>query len=227
MPKPLSPTTIYPSTIGTAITSLRFDRVAAVSFQLKPSVGIVARDIDKLGLAYTSFREPLARAIKLVMIPSIRKNFDVGGRPPWEPLAEATIEMRGGEAWPILRRTGKLRRAATSFKIWEVGKNSATIRKLPENVWYGYVHQMGIGGFGKFITAAQRELGHGTSSMDVVRRAFELMDSMRSSPAKEYSVIIPKREFVMFQSEDPPKVQAIFYEWVKEKAIKVGRFRSL
>lgn len=199
---------------------LRLDRVLYAGWSFSPAPGIVAKDINKLALDLESFRVPLTSAIKLVVIPSIRKNFMVGGRPEpgWEPLAEYTIRVRG-DAWPILVRSGALKRAATSFSIWTVGKETASIRQLPSSVWYGNLHQAGYGSLG---TIARRELGAGATQEDVEARMMELF--MGARPAKKQSkFVIPQREFAMFQEEDIEKIQEIFVKWMEEQADKVGR----
>lgn len=58
-------------------------QVRSVQMFFTPSMGIMARRVDKLGLDIRSFREPLKRAIRNVVIPSIAENFAVGGRPSW------------------------------------------------------------------------------------------------------------------------------------------------
>src|SRR5690606_29929622 len=104
-------------TIRTAsVSGLRIDGSipgVQLGFTFSPTIGIVAKNVDKLGLDIRSFREPLKRAIQQVVIPSIRTNFDSGGRPAWEPLSEATLRWRqargiGGTA-PLIA-TGALRR---------------------------------------------------------------------------------------------------------------------
>lgn len=78
------------------------------------------------------------------MIPSIRRNFDEEGRPPWEELSWDTAYQRG-EEHPILNRTGKLKRRATQLARWTIGRHTASFRDLPQDVWYGKVHQAGYG----------------------------------------------------------------------------------
>jgi len=238
---------INPVDIAHAVMGLRFDRITSIKFEIRPSIGLVAKDIDRLALDITSFREPLERAIKRVIIPSIRKNFDQGGRPAWEPLAEATIIRRGYSAWPILQVTGKLRRRATEFGIWNVGQTSATVRSLPADAFYGVYHQAGSGEtptqivskhgarspkgqelFRKYYARAKRELkkeigkvqvglGVPLSEERIRNRAIGMM-----ADAGNWS--LPARPFIMYQDEDIPRIEAIFIEWMTERAIRSGRF---
>src|SRR6185503_20125327 len=82
---------------------------SSVEVNFEPSLALLARRVDKLGADIRSFRVPLKMAIQQVVIPSIRKNFDQGGRPTWEPLSEHTIRNRKGGTQPLVR-TGLLRR---------------------------------------------------------------------------------------------------------------------
>jgi phage gpG-like protein len=235
---------IYPGDIAAALMGLRLDRIVSVKWDIKPSVGIVAKDVDRLAMDIRSFKEPLTRVVKRVMIPSIKKNFDAGGRPAWEPLSEGTIKQRGYSAWPILVVKGLLKRRATQFNIWDIGMTSATIRRLPQDVYYGNFHQSGgevqENGMGlvenllrhgpgsaeaekligKFIPRARKELGPDATDSHVHNRAIGML-----LDADEHAWRLPARPFIMWQNEDVPKIEAIFYEWMEERAIAVGRFR--
>lgn len=207
--------------IKLALGDLHFDHDIVVDmWRFTPSIGLVAKDIDKLGLAIQTFKTPLERSIRNVMIPSIRANFEQEGRPAWEPLAEDTVKLRGS-SHPILERTGTLKRAATSFNIWTIGNASATVKSLPDNAWYGVVHQAGIGGFGQYLDAAKKVLGRGAGGLDVIKEAFRQMDR---EPGKVHKVRIPQRRFIMFQEDDIDDVQQVFYEWLVEVTIAAGRF---
>lgn len=204
-----------------SVGSLKLRGNIDLGWQVTPSIGIVAKDMDRLGLDIRSYRKPMTDAVKRIIIPSIRKNFDQGGRPPWEPLSPDTIKLRG-DAWPILQRTGKLRKGATQFNIWDIGETSATVRRLPANVWYGALHQQGHGGFGKHVRSAKKALGRGASSAAITRKAFEIMDAARGGKAA--SVEIPQRRFIMYQEQDVDDIQELFLEWLLERAQRVGRF---
>lgn len=207
---------------------LRFDRdiqgTVELGWFITPSIGLLAKDIDRMGLSIKSMREPLTRAVKQVIIPSIRKNFDEEGRPDkWEPLEEYTVKVRGNTG-PILTRTGKLKRGATQFNIWSISDTSAALKKLPDSVWYGAIHQAGSGGFGQYMVQAQRELGRGATGREVIGRAFELLDRARGSTRDHRAIVIPRRQFVMYQDDDEDDIQQIFYDWLVERSIKEGKF---
>lgn len=89
---------------------------------------IFADDIDKLGMSFKSWREPLEQSRDLVVIPSIRANFQAQGRPAWKPLKQSTIRNRlymGYPRGPILQRTGRLKKIATRQNIWEVTSDNS------------------------------------------------------------------------------------------------------
>lgn len=231
---------INPVDIAGAISMLRFDTIKHVKWDVRPSVGIVAKDVHRLGMDIRSFRTPLAKVVREVMIPSIRSNFSQEGRPKWEQLAESTVVARGS-AHPILKRTGNLARRARQFNIWSIGETSATIRSLPADAFYGVYHQAGAeretsGGSNattmsnmkskeandllkKFLPKAAKELGPKASAKHVRARAIGMaMDAGTWA--------LPARPFIMYQESDIPKMEAIFAAWMTERARRVGRFTS-
>jgi phage gpG-like protein len=224
--EPLRNTPLRPSDIKFAIygrggrAGLQFQRVLFAGWEFSPAPGIVAKDINRLGLDIRSFREPLAKAIKLVMMRSIRRNFEVGGRPEpgWEPLAEYTINVRG-DAWPILVRSGALKRIASSFGIWSIGETSAAIKALPAKVWYGNIHQEGYGSIGM---RARKILGQ-LATPKRVAALVEQLSRQAERGGRVSTFVIPQREFALFQTEDIEKIQEIFIEWMEDRADQVGR----
>lgn len=228
--------------IKLALGGMRFDRNLEVGWDVTPSIGIVAKDITRMGLELESFKEPLKRSVVEVMIPSIRKNFVRRGRPDkWAPLAPYTLQVKakqgiaGGDQ-PLIR-TGALELGASSLKIWDIGNTSATVRKLPERIWYGVIHQAGYGGYGVYLSAARRRLGKGASPKAVSQMAADIFDakllriekavkagdtSARKDLAKGQG--IPQRRFILFQEEDIDDIQGVFFEWLVEVTIQQGRF---
>jgi phage gpG-like protein len=188
-------------------SGLRLDS-GIMSFDFSPSIGMLARDIDKLGLDIRSFREPLTRAIREVMVPSIRKNFDDGGRPEqWVPLSEVTIERGGSQ--PLVR-SGTLRRTASQINIWDITSESATIRDLPERAWYGKIHQGGYGG----AVGGRR----GQRNLDArLRKAMASGQKVKLNAAS-----IPARPFVLFQPEDEEAIERVFSDWLDERIARAG-----
>lgn len=118
----------------------------AVDFDiaLSPPGWVMAADFATLGLDIRSHREPLKRAVQGVLAGSFRYNFDVGGRPGWEPLAESTVQIKHDLGYPpdILVRTGKLKRVAGQLNIWTITREEAYVTQLP-GAEYGEFHQSG------------------------------------------------------------------------------------
>jgi phage gpG-like protein len=212
------------SMVKFAVGGMRFDHEIEAGWQISPSLGLVAADIDRLGLSIENTRIPITRAIVQVMIPSIAKNFASEGRPvPWEPLAEYTRSVRGN-AGPILNRTGKLKRGVTKLHIWKIKDDSATIIELPQEIWYGAVHQSGYGGFAKYVKMAKAMAPKGARPAQITQLAFKLLDQV--SPSRQAKIHIPQRQFLMFQEDDVDDIQQVFAEWLEDEAKKVGRFEG-
>lgn len=238
---------INPVDIAGAVSMLRFDTIKSIKWEIRPSVGIVAKDVDRLAMDIRSFRTPLAAIVRQVMIPSIRTNFAQQGRPKWAALADSTVMARNGAAGPILTRTGLLARRARQFNIWDIGTTSATIRRLPSDVFYGVYHQAGAErqtGSGnkhnehvlahkgpaatklinRFIPHAARELGiKGPIGEGDKRRVLARALGMALD---EGTWTLPARPFIMYQDSDIPKMEAIFGAWMEQRARAVGRFRD-
>jgi phage gpG-like protein len=188
----------------------------------EPSIGIATTRIDKLSMDIRSFKEPLTRAIREVMVPSIRKNFDVGGRPAWEPLSDETWIIRSKFGWTggdILMLTGTLRKVASQMNIWTITQNSATIRDLPQQVWYGKVHQAGYEG--QSMSKLARKLGGdmGAALKEIQNRQKIAMatGTTLSGSGERHSPSIPARPFLVFQPEDEQDIQDVFMEWLEER----------
>ena len=156
-------------------------------------INLLQADIQALArdLASTNrLRKPFERMRDEVMIPSIRQNFEVGGRPnKWEPISQATSGMStsdfiasaasgtiGGRK--PLNKTGQLKRAATAKARFHIRANEMTFGKFPAKRWFGLVHD-------RAEIAAKAE--------------------------------IPHRPFVLIQHpEDSNQMAEILMEWVEE-----------
>ena len=114
-----------------------------------PALSVIASDVDKLGADIRSFRVPLKRSIQEVIAPSVGKNFEVGGRPAWEPLSDYTIE-RWGPHDPLVL-TGKLRKSSQQLNIWTITTTEAYVSGLDSKVTYAKYHQVGT----RFIPARE------------------------------------------------------------------------
>jgi phage gpG-like protein len=190
---------------------------AALGIHFEPAMIISARKVDKLGLDIRSFKEPLKRSLQQVIIPGIRKQFDVEGRSPrWPALADGTVRQRGN-AHPILNRTGKLRRTMGYLNIWTIDREKAYIQDLPEKIWYGKVHQSGAtfsvrggGGYNVDTAALSKYLNYRGRRLGS-SKGFETSQGE-----------IPARPFVVLYKKDEVQVQRIFNEWLGERAARAG-----
>lgn len=186
----------FPS--GLILTEQLTQRNVKVDLHFTPSVGILARKLDTLGANIKNFREPLKEAVRDVMIPSIRRNFDAGGRPKWVPLAAVTIARKRGDKRPLIR-TGNLRRQMGYQKIWTIDREKAMITDLPQSVWYGKVHQAGMGSHEAFYDP-------------VIRQHVNLGDDGA----------IPARPFVLIQRQDQIRINALFNRWLAREIRNAG-----
>jgi phage gpG-like protein len=110
-----------------------------LDFDWDPLPTIVAAEYDTLGGLVKSFEEPLKRSVREVMAPSLGTNFNVGGRPSWQPLANTTVLIKGGGR--TLIRTGALAGSAADPSIWDISSDQAAINSVPQD--YGLMHQTG------------------------------------------------------------------------------------
>lgn len=181
------------------------------SFGLTPDPLILANKINNFGHNIRDFRPAFRRAIKEVMAPSFKMNFHKHGRPRWPELSETTEAIKG-HARPLVR-TGELLRVVGLVKIWHLTRYSATVEGLPDNVWYGAVHQLG---------AASAGAGSPAATKRIVKRRWGVKFEGSRPADKAGRVNIPARPFLMFQPEDYPRIHQIFDEWLDEQMAEAG-----
>lgn len=228
--------------IAEAVGKIRFDRHLE-RFEFKPSLGIVAKQLEKLGEELQDMREPLTDAVKDIMQYSILENFMSGGRPEkWEGLTRYTVKRRNGKAEPILVWTGALAEGGSSPSIWSIGKQTAVIRDLPQKIWYGKVHQSGIEGtsdgeqsgnwMDKYRSEAKK-LAPRANARDIDKLAMKLSDPIfrkkqglsasSSGGGSNDTATVPARPWAMFQEEDIDNIEIIFALWIEEKVDEFAR----
>jgi phage gpG-like protein len=198
-------------------------QVTYVTFE--PTLGITAGKIGKLGLSFTSFEKPLERSIKEVIIPSIQKNFDVGGRPVWEPLSEFTIKRRQHEGFtdrPLVK-TGALQSALAEYGNWTVTPTFAVLSSLPDNVWYGQIQQAGFegSGGGRRVKVSKKGVRH------TLETIVDNATAAQSGGGGHYAPPIPARPFANLQPEDEDRITEIFIEWLDEQVALAWPLRGL
>jgi phage gpG-like protein len=109
---------------------------------------IVASDFYTLADGLEDPSEPLQEAVETVMAPSIRENFEAGGRPAWEPLMDTTLShsKRAGTDGRPLILTGMLMETASSVEVWSIDEESAHLDSGNlGDAYYGLFHQAGYG----------------------------------------------------------------------------------
>ena len=124
-----------------------------ISFNLDfiPGSRLLGRDFGILAAGFRTFRVPLTKAVDSVMTQHIIEQFEAGGEPPWEPLAESTTQRRarqgtlGGYPQDILVESGTLFEAATRRARWTITGNEAYFSNLPSRAQYGFFHLTGTG----------------------------------------------------------------------------------
>jgi phage gpG-like protein len=205
--------------------------VVGIDMSFSPSLAITAARIDKLGLNIKSFKEPLQRAIKQVMIPSFKANFAAGGRPDrWDPLSEGTLEIRerlGSIVGAgVLVKTGKLSKVMQQQNIWRVTNTTAIITDLPQQVWYGAIHQAGYDG-GSMKSRLKKHGGDAgealRSLLDDQKAAMRSGGTMKTKGAPA----IPARPFALFQDEDEDRIAEVFIKWMQERIDRVWPARVI
>lgn len=113
-----------------------------LEFKWEPPLIEVIADLELLAVRLESAKEPLTQSVEEVLAPSIRTNFEVGGRPAWAALADTTIYNRGGSDTPLIY-TGALEERVSAPEAWTVTRDTASFNSMPDDVWYGVIHQEG------------------------------------------------------------------------------------
>lgn len=104
------------------------------------------RDMQRLALDFAGtnrMRQPLLKAAREVIAPSINKSFTVGGRPTRWKTATANSPYRAKKGRPNARTlwvTGKMKRSASAFARFNVRQNTLTYGRFPPTLWYAAVH---------------------------------------------------------------------------------------
>ena len=167
-------------TVDTIASNGSLSSSLALSISFEPSLPLVYGLFEALSEDIRSFRIPLERSVRQVLVPSIRRNFEEGGRPTWEALSDATLlfrEFYGFDKAPLIR-TGRLERVATQINMWNVDTLQATMNDLPDKVWYGIIQQEGTGSSG---TSAKTEAFAPVRTPDQIRASGKKVTSLLST----------------------------------------------
>jgi phage gpG-like protein len=201
-----------------------------VSVTWSPTPAILAAQYVKLGLDIRSFREPLTRSVREVMSPSIRKNFDVEGRPSWPALSDVTRTIReyyGFPGGPILKRKGTLKKVAGQINIWTIDSEKAFISDLRQ-ASYGIIHQTGA----RFTPRSGGGAGMSELARTAMRKRGKVVTSQAEGPSAERRAVvtekgggsntIPARPFLLIQDEDVAAIEDVFERWLRERVARAG-----
>jgi phage gpG-like protein len=208
-----------PKLFGNTVLSgnlLGASQAAGMGFSVTtdPSPVLLVEQFNKLGLDIRSFREPLHAAVKEVIAPSLVKNFTVGGRPKWRPLALVTIAAKARQeglprvlAQQPLIRTGLLKKRAGQINLWNInGIEGYATLQLQSDVQYGNIHQSGAGSENILhIKATNRWTGR------------EYMKEQNDTPGW-----VPQRIWAIIQPEDMKKIEKVFERWLKQRFMAAG-----
>ena len=107
-----------------------------------------AFQLDNLSSKLGSYKVPFTRSVREVLAPSIKQNFNDGGRPSWQPLRVSTVRRKGHDR-PLIRGgkgSKRLSWRASAYKRWKVTDKAAEY-ELP-NVPYFRHQQEGFIHFG-------------------------------------------------------------------------------
>ena len=165
--------------------------------EFSPPLGLVARAHESAG-DMRGAKAELERIRDNVIIPSIKQNFKMGGRPrPWKELSSETIMRRNRDGFasgPILRRSHRMYESATAKARFTIGVDKAqhvmTLSygtgsgAFPQRTWYGPVHQLG----GDFSMAG--------------------------------GATLPARPFAVIQEQDADKIFKMLGDWTFNKYVK-------
>jgi phage gpG-like protein len=99
-----------------------------------------AGDFDGFAGALDNMRGGLEKIVRDVAIPAMATNFEVGGRPAWEPLSDTTLEIRGSGT-PLVR-TGRWYSVSQALSNWQINDSEATMESVA-GAEYGVYHQEG------------------------------------------------------------------------------------
>ncbi len=102
----------------------------------------------RMARQFGNMRWPLEQSVDLVITPSMKKNFLVCGRPPWEPLANVTANYKIKEfpstmAFFPLIRTDRLVSNIINKNFWRITGDKADMEALDNHVPYAKYHQRG------------------------------------------------------------------------------------
>jgi hypothetical protein len=122
----------------------RSAREAGMSWSVSPPFSTMAARFAGLDRRIRGKAAVMATIADQVTRPAIEEQFERGGVPSWAALSSETVRTRQSQdTWPgeggnqpVLRRTGKLKRAALAKARWRITNQGAAYGFFPRTVYY-------------------------------------------------------------------------------------------
>ena len=162
--------------------------------------GIVGEQLAKRVKKATSL-------ISVMAVRSIKKNFEVGGRPAW-PKSKKRGKLKGTKTLVV---SGELSNVSASVEFTTRNTNAInpnvdaaiiTLTTSPRSRAYARIHNEGgtINVPAKPIRLREKEMKDGTSKSVFARKSHKKNVTVKQ--AKAHVIVIPKREFMIVPEED-------------------------
>lgn len=182
---------------------------------IRSAAVIDAKAIDTLGAGFRSFEKPLMTALRVVVVPAIKRNFDEQGRPRWQALSKATVYdrlIKGYPRGPILDRSGRLKREAVKLNVWEYKANTLRFRGnyFTQKVPYAQFQQFGA----RLSTGGVRKTHHLFTEVGAPKGRFIETTKRQITEPKH---ILPARPFIGLTVDEEAEIFGIFTAYVVEK----------
>lgn len=98
-----------------------------------------AFQLDNLSQKLSSYEVPFTRSVREVLAPSIKQNFNDGGRPAWADLKDSTVRRKGHNR-PLIRGgkgSKRLSWRASAFVRWSFKSNTVEY-EMPDVPYFRY-----------------------------------------------------------------------------------------
>lgn len=177
-------------------------------FGIEDSAGKIQRLLVKYRKSIQNM-EPVMHRIGEIVRASVRKNFDVGGRPEWQPLKPSTLSRRKGDAPLVVRGDHGGLKGSIGFRAADT-----SVVVYADKV-YAKTHQQG---------AKKGEFGH----IEVVIPRHRRQIGGRIHRVRRYTRKIfvpwgdiPARPFMKIQPEDIQHIHSMIIDHIHQNR-KVG-----
>lgn len=150
----------------------------------------------RINALFSGIKAQALAVIKTEAVKSVLKNFEMGGRPKWEPSVKKG-KLKGTKTLVV---TGKLSNVSA-----EIAGDMVILKTAPEARAYAKIHQEG-----GTIEMPSREVRHRkvTAGRNKGKTVFASSRSKKAKPSmtKPYKINIPARPYLVIPPEDIPKI---------------------